>query len=427
MESEINEIEIWKIKRMINNIENLRGNGTSMISLILPKGENLDKTKSMLVTELGTASNIKSRVNKLSVLSAIVSTQHKLKTYNHTPKNGLVIFCGTVVNDQGKEKKITIDFEPFKPLSRYLYMCDSKFHTDDLRDLLISNEKYGFIVMDGNGVLYASLCGEAKQYLNKYTVELPKKHKKGGQSSVRFARLRVEARDRYTKKCGEMAISSFITNDLPNVNGLILAGSADFKDELEKVLDPRLKKIVLDKVDISYGMDLGLNQAIENSKEVLSNVKFIKEKKVIQEFFHHINVDDGLYCFGINETLNSYDAGAIEKIIIWENIDLTRFVLYDRDSETNIIKVLSTKEIDDTANFINDNNNDLDIVERENYVDWLAQNYQGTKLEIISDSSAEASQFIKGFGGFGGILRWKLDTQLMNNLDEEASDDDEWI
>ena len=105
MESEINEIEIWKIKRMINNIENLRGNGTSLISLILPKGENLDKTKSMLVTELGTASNIKSRVNKLSVLSAIVSTQHKLKTYNHTPKNGLVIFCGTVVNDQGKEKK----------------------------------------------------------------------------------------------------------------------------------------------------------------------------------------------------------------------------------------------------------------------------------------------------------------------------------
>jgi peptide chain release factor subunit 1 len=36
----------------------------------------------MLADEYGTASNIKSRVNKLSVLSAIISTQQRLKLYN---------------------------------------------------------------------------------------------------------------------------------------------------------------------------------------------------------------------------------------------------------------------------------------------------------------------------------------------------------
>lgn len=35
----------------------------------------------MLTQEYGTASNIKSRVNRLSVLGAITSTQQKLKLY----------------------------------------------------------------------------------------------------------------------------------------------------------------------------------------------------------------------------------------------------------------------------------------------------------------------------------------------------------
>lgn len=38
---------------------------------------------------------------------------------------------------------------------------------------------------------------------------------------------------------------------------------------------------VLKLVDISYGGENGFNQAIELSTEVLSNVKFIQEKKLI--------------------------------------------------------------------------------------------------------------------------------------------------
>lgn len=38
---------------------------------------------------------------------------------------------------------------------------------------------------------------------------------------------------------------------------------------------------VLKLVDVSYGGENGFNQAIELSAEVLSNVKFIQEKKLI--------------------------------------------------------------------------------------------------------------------------------------------------
>jgi peptide chain release factor subunit 1 len=46
----------------------------------------------MLADEYGTASNIKSRVNRLSVLSAITSTQQRLKLYTRVPDNGLVVY-----------------------------------------------------------------------------------------------------------------------------------------------------------------------------------------------------------------------------------------------------------------------------------------------------------------------------------------------
>jgi peptide chain release factor subunit 1 len=68
----------------------------------------------------------------------------------------------------------------------------------------------------------------------------------------------------------ELAVQFFITNDRPNVTGLILAGLADFKNELSSsdMFDPRLQAIVLKIVDVSYGGDNGFNQAIELSAEV---------------------------------------------------------------------------------------------------------------------------------------------------------------
>ena len=59
-----------------------------MISLILPPKDQISRAAKMLADEFGTASNIKSRVNRLSVLSAITSTQQRLKLFSKVPFNG---------------------------------------------------------------------------------------------------------------------------------------------------------------------------------------------------------------------------------------------------------------------------------------------------------------------------------------------------
>lgn len=419
-------VEIWKIKKLIKSLELARGNGTSMISLIIPPKDQIARISKMLADEFGTASNIKSRVNRLSVLGAITSVQHRLKLYAKVPPNGLVIYCGTIVTDEGKEKKVNIDFEPFKPINTSLYLCDNKFHTEALTALLADDNKFGFIIMDGNGALFGTLQGNTREVLHKFTVELPKKHGRGGQSALRFARLRMEKRHNYVRKVAEVATQMFISNDKVNIAGLILAGSADFKTELSQsdMFDPRLQAKIIKMVDISYGGENGFNQAIELAAESLANVKFIQEKKLIGRYFDEISQDTGKYCFGVEDTLKALELGAVEILICWENLDIMRFVLKNPTGEAPKILHLTPEQQKDNSQFTDkETGTEMELLESQPLLEWLANNYKsfGATLEIITDKSQEGSQFVRGFGGIGGILRYKVDIQNLQGdgaLDE---------
>ena len=158
----------------------------------------------------------------------------------------------SVFSDDGRsEKKYTIDFEPFKPINRSLYYCGERFDVEPLKELLEDDKKFGFIVVDGNGALFATLQGSSKSIIQVIKVDLPKKHGRGGQSALRFARLREEKRHNYLRKVAEIAVQTFITNDKVNVAGLVLAGSADFKTRLSQsgMFDPRLAEKVVKIVD----------------------------------------------------------------------------------------------------------------------------------------------------------------------------------
>ena len=55
----------------------------------------------------------------------------------------------------------------------------------------------------------------------------------------------------------------------------------------------------------------------------------------------------------------------------------------------------------------------------------MAQNYKqyGCNLEFVTNRSQEGSQFVKGFGGIGGILRYKVNFETLNyDSDEYYSD-----
>jgi len=152
------QIEKWKVKRLIRTLDEAKGNGTSFVSLFIPPKESVMKINQMLGNEFAGAENIKSRQTRQSVQTAITSTKERLKLYKNTPENGLYIFCGVILMEDGKtEKKIMYDASPFRPINIFKYACQNSFHTDPLHSLLEDDEKFGFIIMDGMGTLFGTL------------------------------------------------------------------------------------------------------------------------------------------------------------------------------------------------------------------------------------------------------------------------------
>ena len=402
-----------------------------MITLIINHRHQINQFSRMLNDEIGKASNIKSRVTRQHVTDALTSAIEKLRLYNRTPNNGLVIYCGLVQLPQGGEKMIKIDLEPFKPINTSLYRCDNIFHMNELKYLLQDNDKFGFLIMDGNGSLFGTLQGSTKVIINKFNVNLPKKHSRGGQSSNRFERLRSETRHNYLRKVGEELTKSFITNNIPNIKGLILAGSAEFKNDLQKsdLFDPRLAPIVLKIVDISYGGEMGFNQAIKLSQDSLKNVKFIHEKKVLERFYVEIAKDSGKYIFGLKETMEAVENGMVDVLIIWENIDFLRLALKNNNGDI-IYETISDNSKVSGPKFKPENSDiEYEIVERIQLSEWLLNNYKKyvNHLEIVTDKTNEGNQFVKGFNGIGGILRYKLEHNYEDFEENYSFDEDEFI
>jgi peptide chain release factor subunit 1 len=182
-------------------------------------------------------------------------------------------------------------------------------------------------------------------------------------------------------------VQHFITNDKVNVAGLVLAGSADFKTELNQsdMFDLRLAAKVIKVVDVSYGGENGFNQAIELAAESLSNVKFVQEKKLIQRYFDEISQDTGKYCFGVDDTLKGLEMGAVETLIVWENMDVTRYILRNAAGEEVIIHVAKDQE-KDREKFM-DKSTGLEMeqaAEPMSLLEWFAEKYKdfGATLEV---------------------------------------------
>ncbi|KAM3336910.1 eukaryotic peptide chain release factor subunit 1-2-like [Capsicum galapagoense] len=138
------------------------------------------------------------------------------------------------------------------------------------------------------------------------------------------------------------------------------------------MFDRRLKGKILKVVDVSNGGEDGFNQAIKLSAEKPGNVKFMQEIHIIGKYFEEISRDSGKYVVGLDDTLKVLETGAVETLIVWENLDLT-------------------------------------------------------SLEFVTNKSHEGSLFCRGFGGIGAILRYKLDVRDFDEEEvyEDSNDVDE--
>lgn len=54
---------------------------------------------------------------------------------------------------------------------------------------------------------------------------------------------------------------------------------------------------------------------------------------VAGRYFDEISQDTGKYCFGVEDTLKALEMGAVEILIVYENLDIMRYVLHCQGTE----------------------------------------------------------------------------------------------
>ena len=410
-------LQKYRLKKALDILANKEGRGTELISLYIPPGRQISEVISMLREEYGTASNIKSTTTRKNVQDAIVKVMQRLKLFKQVPETGLVIFCGAVPqNGPGSEKIETYVIIPPEPIQIYLYRCDSRFHTEHLREFLKERESYGILVMEASSATFAVLKGRRLEIVRKITSGVPGKHRAGGQSARRFERLREMRLQEYFRRVGEYANEIFLS--IPDLKGIILAGPGPTKYDFQKgdYLHYQLKDKIIDVIDTAYSDEQGVEEVVEKAPEILRKIRYIEEKRLIQKFLYHIGHDTGMATYGEEEVRRALEMGAVDTLLLSEAIDIARVTVkcsacgYMEQHTMKTVEVTSFKSSLIGKPCPKCKAPALSVVKEEELIEDLARlaEQSNTEVEIISTETEEGQMLLKSFGGIAAILRFKL-------------------
>jgi len=155
--------------------------------------------------------------------------------------------------------------------------------------------------------------------------------------------------------------------------------------------------------------------------------------------------------FGVNETMQNLESGAVKTLLIYDDLKLLKHVLVKKNEKEEVQQQHEEQESTNDENLQNEedqllqfdnnsNNNDAyskkilylapnvdpnkkgwQVISSEPLIDYLTTNANkfGVNIELISDSTAAGSQFCRGFGGIGALLRFAV---KMNKFDFDDDD-----
>ncbi len=401
----------YKIKKIIKELESIRGRHTELVSVYIPSGYNIVDVIGQLKDEQGTASNIKSKTTRKNVMSALEKIIQHLRVFRKTPANGLVVFAGNVSEVEGKEDIQIWSFEPAESLKTKIYWCDQTFVLDPLREMIKDRDIYGLIVLDARDANIGLLSGKSIKSLKHLDSTVPSKTVKGGMSQHRYDRIREDAIHEFLTKVGD-AGSEILLKHKDDLKGLIIGGPGPVKDRFAKgkYLNYMLLKKLIGVKDIGYTGEVGLNELVERAEDLLKESAIAHEKQVLQNFFTRLE-KDGPVTYGVEEVKQALEAGSVDTLLISEGFDWMRVNFECQcgfqiklDVPRSRLKSGPGQRCEKCKAWMKP-----DKGEMLELTDVLIEQAEKTnaKVEMISTETREGYQF-KELGGLGAILRFKL-------------------
>lgn len=426
------ELLAHKKYEFIRQLEVLRGKhgrGTELISLYIPHDKQISDVVAQLREEYGQASNIKSRLTRTNVQSALDSLMSRLKFISKIPENGVVIFCGAVDIGGSKTDMQTYIIEPPEPITSYKYHCDSSFYLQPLEDMLREKKTYGLVVLDRREATIGLLKGKRVEELAYLTSTVPGKQKKGGQSSHRFQQLRLIAINEFYTRIGNKASEIFLAIPREELEGILIGGPSPTKEEFEQggYLHHEIQQKIIGLFDVAYTDESGLYELLDRSGEALAGLEVMKEKKHMERFMRELVSDSDLASYGEEQVRKNLQLGAVDTLLLSEDlrkvrvnlkcpaceyeVTLTRRVNGSSDlgRNTKETRTQMPGELEPEPGDCPRCGAGLKITEILDIVEELSSiaDQMGSSVVFISTEFEEGEQLMNAFGGIAAILRFK--------------------
>ena len=407
--SQLTEMEKYKFRRALEQIEQAAGRGTELVSVYVPPNRPIFEVSNYLRGEYSQSSNIKSQTTRKHVQQAIESSVSRLKTYKEPPPNGLVVFTGHRQIGADQTEMVAFVIEPPEPVPSFLYRCDSKFYTEPLHEMLAEKDVYGLLVIDRSEATVGLLRGKRIEVLKNMQSLVPSKHRMGGQSARRFERLIEIAAHEWYEKVASVMEDAFLSR--PEIQGIIIGGPGYTKEYFatQEYLHHELRKKVLTPfLDTGYTDEYGLRELVEKSKDILRGLDLMREKDLVAKLMEEIRKEGGgLAAYGEDQVRYALTLGAVDTLLLSEGIRKLRVRLKCANGDWEGERTVADEA---TIPACPQDGGALQVVETRDIVDELntLAGQGGTKVELISNESEEGQLLLRAFGGIAAILRYRV-------------------
>lgn len=391
--------QLYDLKKKLKILKGYSGHGTELISVYISPRYPIAEISNKLRDEMGQSANIKSKTTRKNVQDALTKVLGYIKMFREPPPNGMAIFCGNISKEMGRQDIQLFSIVPHEPIPVQLYRCDSVFFLEPLENMLSAKDVYGLVVLDGREATVGLLEGKNIRVIRQLNSTAHAKHHKGGQSSRRFERIRVEKIEEYYKRIGG-AMDPFV--NIKELRGVIVGGPGPAKEDFLKMKTYNYQLKVLGMVDTGYTDEIGLREITDKMGDIIKEHEMTKEKEVYNDFVKRV-VKNLPVTYGIKEVLGAVDQKRVETLLISEKFDWKQMKYVCISCKKEKVEIArDAKELKCECG------GKLRLEASKDLIEILLDKAEVMKfdVEMISTDTSEGSQFYNGFGGIGAILRY---------------------
>jgi peptide chain release factor subunit 1 len=352
-----------ELRAFVSLLKKFRGYATTLITLYINSERPIPDVVNLLRSEWSTAANIKDKTTRMHVQDALERIINNLKGEAKAPENGMAVFAGFHMINQGNYEWVYYVVVPPQPIYTFKYICDTAFHTEILEDQLRVGAVYGVVVVERGEAVIALLKGGQWEVVKTVRFFVPGKHGAGGQSANRYERQTEHLAETFYKLVAEEADSIFL--QIPTLKGVIVAGPGPTKEDFleEGGLDYRLKDKVLAVVPACCANEHGVVEAIKNAQEHLKESEYVRAKEVMDRVMYYAVNKSDYIVYGRDRVLKALEMGMAEAVVVAEEL-----------GEDVVLEVVMKAE------------------------------EKGVKVEVVPRGVEESITLMQAFGGYAALL-----------------------